>query len=117
VFIDCLQDGSIRKIPTKPRSATKVTKYRKKIYREYVAQFKKLYQIKSEIGEKLHRARYELATTDDKNTLLKEANELKTFLLKEADMRKVIIITRHGETESDVISGKPGLDTEELTEN
>lgn len=116
VFSECLVDWVIPKRPSVTFSRHKVTRYRKEIYIRYINQFNWLKWLKWEIRDKLFSARQISTKKESKNILFREVNELKTTLLKEADMRKIIIITRHGETESDLVSGVPWMSWEMLTD-
>lgn len=49
------------------------------------------------------------------NALYLQINTLQVSLRRYAERRKILLITRHGETESDIPMGPPGSDDEVLT--
>ncbi|MDD5377414.1 MAG: histidine phosphatase family protein [Candidatus Gracilibacteria bacterium] len=75
-----------------------------------------LLDIANDIKDAYHKGRVAEEDIEVQNIWFKKANELRVELLRKADLRKIIIITRHGETISDGPDGIPGNENELLIE-
>lgn len=84
-----------------PRASAGVSEHRKKIYLPFIQKWYEIRDTIQEIEDTHSIGRHSLTDTRKQNVAFKKANELRTKLLRIADIRKYFIVTRHGETISD----------------
>lgn len=102
VFLEHLGEGVFPKLSKESLGDTPVVSaYR---FFRYTSFMKSCYELLGVIGDiknACYNGRVAEGDVETQNILFKEANELRVKLLRAADVRKVIIVTRHGETVSD----------------
>lgn len=103
MFIEHLGDGTFPKLPKKSSDgAPIISAYRFFRYTSFMKSCSELLGVIGDIKNACYNGRMAEGDTETQNILFKEANELRVKLLRAADIRKVIIVTRHGETISDI---------------
>lgn len=104
IFLEHLESNKIpKKIPMPIVSdSEKISEYRKGKYDSYISVWLEIQKNTSEITKKHIEMRLRTGDLERMNVLNKEINELKTSLIQKADLRNIFIVTRHGETVSDI---------------
>ncbi len=116
-FRDSTKKGVFTKIQSSQRIPPRAVSYhRMNRYRSFVTSWYKILDIMRNIEANYQQGRLSSDDAQMKNITFKRANELRLQLLQVADIRKLIVITRHGETESDTEGWPPWDDDEFLTE-
>lgn len=101
-FRDSTKKGVFTKIQSSQRIPPRAVSYhRMNRYRSFVTSWYKILDIMRNIEANYQQGRLSSDDAQMKNITFKRANELRLQLLQVADIRKLIVITRHGETESD----------------
>lgn len=84
-----------------------LSEYRVKRYAPYLDQWSRLFEMTQRIGEEYQRGRWNQNDSPIRLASLKRANEMHSEILAIADTKKLIYVTRHGETLSDDVDGFP----------
>jgi hypothetical protein len=116
VFLELLRDApdQIEFIPKKSDST--VSPYRRDIYATYMSRWENIMDQIGCIEQDYDRFRAERTYHDSQSSIAKSMNEWILALRRMADIRTIIIVTRHWATESDAPWGPPGDESEHITE-
>lgn len=117
VFIENIKSGIDKKIrlPITIIEPNTVSSYRRWKYTNYMHSWSEIQETMLDIEDNYHQFRKAEWDKKTQNIIIKQTNELCLKLRKQANSRKLIIITRHGSTESDIFGWPPGDDNEFLT--
>lgn len=106
IFADGLENEAFPRKAKYPKPAP-LSEYRAKRYAPYFGQWSRLFEMTQRIGEEYQRGRWNQNDSPIRLASLKRANEMHSEILEVADTKKLIYVTRHGETLSDDVDGFP----------
>lgn len=105
IFFECLEGGILPKISLKKDSAPPiVSEFRRNRYNSYIRSWHNLIKIAREIEDNYYKFRCEGWDESEKREIIGRVNELKIEFLRMADVRKLLLMSRHGEDDNQSIT-------------
>ena len=117
IFSESIRNGEVPKKEVKPYPKEEaVSAYRKKYYRKYTVSWYRLMETMRAIEDGYESARNTSSDSKTLNKIFLDISRLHLSLRRSAGIEKIIAVTRHGDTETDMRPDTPGSDDESLTD-
>lgn len=102
LFLDTLGEGAIGKLASKESTQQKsITPYRQRVYEPSIQSWENIVATIADIEKQYTSLRDPKSKDTMRSAIILTIKALQAELVSEADIRKIIIIARHAETESD----------------